>query len=241
MRASFFAMSAVALVASAACTSIQSSSIKTSGMSAYLRVIGDNTGTTTASAQFNVDTNATDFVDLSSGDTAVASTGSLSQTMSRTDILGAISYQTTFSGQDAEGTLYTIALNRASDVSAPSSTVTMPHPFNITAPTSSASFSRTTSDIAVTYDNSGSTDQLSWSAQGNCINGQPSGVISPDSGSFTIPKGTITPADASQADATCQVTLSVTRVRQGTIDPHYGSGGSIASEALRTVTFNSTP
>jgi hypothetical protein len=241
MRLSSVASGAFVVVAVAGCTSVKSSDLKTDGMSAYLRVIGDGTGQTTASAAFNVDNNPTDYVDLSSGDTAVAQAGGQTQTMSRVDDLGAISYQATFSGLDAEGTQYTIALNRTTDVSAPDSTVTMPHPFNITAPTTSGTFSRTMSDIQVTYDNSGSSDQMSWSANGTCINGQPSGTISPDTGTFTIPKGTITPADASQAMATCQVQLSVTRVRQGQIDPHYGSGGNIAAEAMRTVTFNSTP
>ena len=239
MRASSVVVSGVVLIAG--CTSLQSSNLKTSGMSAYLRVIGDGTGQTNASAQFNVDNNATDFVDLSSGDSAVAQAGGQTQTMSRNDVLGAITYQSTFSGLDAEGTQYTIALNRASDVSAPSSTVSMPHPFNITAPTSSASFSRTKDAITVTYDNSGSSDQLSWSSNGNCVGGLPGGTVSPDSGSFTIPKGTIVSTDASQASQTCQVTLSLTRVRQGQLDSHYGSGGSIAAEHVRTVTFTSTP
>ncbi len=241
MRPSSMARSAAAAGAVVACTSIQSSDLKTAGMSATFRVIGQGGGQTNASAQFNVDTNETDFVDLSSGDTVVATAGSQTQSMSESDVLNDISYQTTFNGQDAEGTLYNFALDRTTDVSAPSSTVTMPGPFDITAPASSASFSRATSDISVTYDNSGSSDQMSWSTQGSCINGQPSGVISPDSGSFTIPKGTITPADASQTSATCQVTLGISRVRFGQTDSHYASGSSIAAEALRTVTFSSTP
>jgi len=240
MRAPSVALGVVAVVV-AACTSVQSSNLKTAGMSADLRVIGDGTGQTTASAAFNVDNNPTDFVDLSSGDSAVATAGAQTETMSRNDTLGDISYQATFTGLDAEGTPYTIALNRTSDVSAPSSTVTMPQPFAITTPTSGASFSRAMSDIAVTYTNPGSTDQFSWSAQGTCINGQPSAVISPDNGSFTIAKGTIMPASAAESSMSCQVTLSLARVRQGQLDSHYGSGGSIAAEALRQLTFTSTP
>lgn len=240
MRASSIAPGAVVIVLAAACTSIQSSNIKTAGMTPDLVVIGDGTGQTTATAQFNVDNNPTDYVDLSSGDSVVATAGTQTQTMSRSDVLGAISYQATFTGLDAEGTPYTFALNRTTDVSAPSSTVTMPQPFEITTPTSGASFSRAMSDIAVAYTNPGQPDQLSWTTQGNCINA-PDGTISPDNGSFTIPKGTIGPSDSSQTSTTCQVTLSITRVRHGTVDSHYASGGIIAAEALRTVTFTSTP
>ncbi len=61
MRLSYLG-TAVAL--STACTSIQSSSIKTSGMSASMQVVADGTGQTTASATLNVGSNSTDFVDL---------------------------------------------------------------------------------------------------------------------------------------------------------------------------------
>jgi len=88
MRASCFALSTVTVLVGVACTSVQSADIKTAGMPAYLRVTGNGNGQTTASAQFNVDNNPTDFVDLSSGDTAVATAGSVSQTMSRATCSG---------------------------------------------------------------------------------------------------------------------------------------------------------
>ena len=86
-------------VAVAGCTDLQSSDLKTAGMSSEISVSADGTGQTTVTAQFHVDSNATDFVNLSSGDTALAQVAGQSRTMSESNFLGAIAYQTTFSGR----------------------------------------------------------------------------------------------------------------------------------------------
>jgi hypothetical protein len=235
MTCFFFASAAVV----AGCTDLSSSDLKTAGMSATMTVQGDGTGQTTVTAQFNVDSNGTDFVNLTSGDTATASVASQSRTLSESNDLGDIAYETTFMGEDAEGTLYTIALNRTTDVSAPSSTVTMPSPFSITTPTSSSSLSRTASDITVTYTNSGTPDTMTWYVSGDCIAGA-AGTVSGDAGTFVIAKGSLATSQNAQG-GTCQATLTLTRTRPGQLDPHYGSGGSINAQHVRQVTFNSTP
>jgi hypothetical protein len=229
------------LVVCASCTTIQSSSLKTSGMSAYMQVVGDGTGQTKVSAQFNVDNNSTDFVDLSAGDSVIASVGGMSQPMARVTFLGTVSYETSFTGEDADGTQYTIALSRTTDVSAPSSTCTMPNPFTITAPTGNSAFSRATGDIVVTYDTVGTQDSMTWSVGGDCVKGMVGGSVANDAGSFTITKGTLVSTDATQSNVTCQAHITLTRERPGQLDPHYGSGGNIAAQQVRTVTFNSTP
>jgi hypothetical protein len=228
-------LACVLCVSAAGCTDLQSSDLKTAGMSTSMSVTADGTGQTTVTAQFNVDNNGTDFVNLSSGDSAVAEVASQSRTMSQSNVLGDIAYQTTFSGQDAAGTQYTIALQRTTDVSAPSSVCTLPNGFNITGPTSSGTFSRQ-SDLTVTYDNPGSGDTMTWSLSG-CAEGN--GTVTGDSGSFTIPKGTLSPNGAQSG--TCQDTITLTRARAGQVDSHYGSGGSIVAQQVRSVTFNSTP
>jgi hypothetical protein len=226
--------------AAAACTDLQSADLKTAGMSTTMSVTADGTGQTTVSAQFNVDSNPTDFVNLSSGDSASAQAGGQTHAMSESNALGDISYQTTFSGEDGDGTVYTVALQRSTDVSAPASTVTLPAPFTITSPTSNSAFSRATSDVVVTYGSAGSQDSMTWSISGSCINGT-SGTASGDTGSFTIARGSLVLPPGGQASGTCQVTLSMTRSRSGQVDPHYGSGGSIVAYQSRSVTFNSTP
>jgi hypothetical protein len=229
-------------VSAAGCTDLQSSDLKTAGMSTTMSVTGDGTGQTTVTAQWNVDDNGTDFVDLSSGDTAIAKVGALSQTMTESNALGDISYQTAFSGEDSGGTVYTIALQRTSDVSAPSSTVTMPSPFTITTPTSSSSFSRANADIVVVYSSAGSPGgTMSWTVSGICVNGSASGVVSGDTGTFTIARGSLLPPSGGGAGGTCQATLTMTRAQYGSVDPSYGSGGSIVAQHVRSVEFNSLP
>jgi hypothetical protein len=224
----------------AGCTDVQSSDIKTAGMSAYMSVTADGSGSSTAIAQLNVDDNLTDFVTLSSGDSLVTSVGGQSQTMSRLDVLNDISYSTSFDGQDGTGSAYTVAFNRTSDTSAPLSTCTLPAPFALTSPASGSSFSRS-SAIAVSYDGAGTSDGMSYSVSGGCVGGPVSSGVSGDTGSFSIPSGTITPTDASHATETCQVILTVTRARPGQLDPAFGSGGSIRCMQARTITLTSTP
>ncbi len=232
---------AAPFVLCAACTSVQSADIKTAGMSAIMRVSADGTGQTQATAEIHVDNNITDFVSLSSGDRLVASASTQSETMSQTNFAGSVSYAATFTGLDADGTTYTIALNRSSDVSAPSSTCVLPKPFNIAAPTANSTFSRANDNIVVTYDTIGTEDQMTWSAGGDCVHGMVDGTVSGDSGSFTIAKGVLVPTDSSFATMTCQAHITLTRSRPGQLDSHFGSGGSMTAQQVRTVTFNSTP
>jgi hypothetical protein len=236
-----FVRLSVTLAALASCTTLPSSSLKTSGMSAQMSVVASGNGSTQVSAQFNVGSNSTDFVDLSAGDTLTAQAGSQTQPMARSSFAGVISYGATFLALDAADTKYTIALTRSMDVSAPSSIATLPKPFNITAPTANSSFSRANSDITVTYDNFGTQDSMSWSAGGDCVKGLVGGTVANDAGSLVIAKGTLLPTDASQAGVTCVAHITLTRQRPGQLDPHYGAGGSIFAQQTRTVTFSSAP
>ena len=224
-----------------ACTSVASSDLKTSGMSSRITVTVNGAGASTVSEQLNVDTNATDFVQLSSGDALTAKAGSQSQPMTGTSLLGAISYSAAFTGEAAENTAYTVSLTRASpNTSAPSSTVSIPAPFTISAPAASAQFSRATGDIVVTYSPSGKADPVTWTISGSCTSGS-SGSLTGDPGTFTIAHGTLLPptVDAG-APPTCPLTLTLTRTRPGTLDPAF-QGGSITSSQQQTVEISSAP
>jgi hypothetical protein len=243
MRTTLSSLAILSTLASAACTDLQSADLKTAGMSAYMTVQADDSGQTTATAQLNVDDNATDFVTLSSGDTLVTTENGVSQTMTEDDALNDVTYSTTFQNAQASGTQYTIALNRtgSGNISAPNSTCTLPSPFTIAAPENGASFSRASSSITVNYGAGGSSDTLSYQLSGNCIQSPTTQQLNGDPGSFTIAAGSIQPVGPSQSAASCQVTLSVYRTRIGTLDSNYGSGGSIQCIQSRSVTIQSTP
>lgn len=228
------------VAALAACSSVKSSSVRTSGIKASITVSAGGDGTSVASSELFVGDSITDRVDLSAGDSLVASSGSQSHTMSRSNVLGIISYSTSFQGLDKGGEVYTIALQRTGDASAPGSTCTMPQAFAISAPAASASSSRT-ADLTVTYSPSGGSDPMTWRATGDCIKAIGTQSLAGDPGTFTIAKGTLQPSDAQHAASTCNVTVTVYRTRTGQLDPAYGYGGSIFAQQTRDVTFSSTP
>jgi hypothetical protein len=227
------------LLASAACTKVESKSILTSGMSATMSVRADGTGQSFASASLLVGDSALDYVDLSTGDSLVASSGTKSQPMSRSVLLNVVSYSAPFSGLDAEGTPYTIAFKRSLDSGAPSSTCTLPAPFTLTTPPPAATFSRGASDITLTW-MGGTTDPMRYEIRGDCL-ATKGDAITGDPGTLLLPKGTIAVGDPKYAGQTCTGTIVVHRARQGKLDPAFGHGGSIFGEQVRSVSFTSTP
>jgi hypothetical protein len=230
-------------VCAAACTSVKSNDIETAGMSAHITVTADGQGHTGAVAEINVDDNPTDFVDLTPGDSLVATAaGSASQSMARSDLLGIISYGASFTGQDAPGTNYTVAFHRAAPaVSAPSSTCTLPQPFSITTVATNLSLSRANDAVVVTYSNPGQSDAMTYLVTGDCLTTL-SGSLPTDSGTVTIAKGTVTPSGASSnASSSCTATLTIRRSRAGQLDSAFGYGGGISCNQARTITFVSNP
>jgi hypothetical protein len=210
-------------------------------MGATITVSADGSGASTVTTRLSTDADALNSIQLDSGDILMTTVGTQSQDMSMTDILGDITYSATFNGADQSGASYDIALNRkVGFVSAPSSVVTMPSPFDITGPTSTAMISRA-DDVTVTYDMSGTSDPMSWSvSSGTCVS-SPSGAVSNDSGSFTISSSALAPTAANEQTAICQVTITLKRTRLGSIDTHYGYGGTITAVQERSVTFTSMP
>ena len=98
--------------------------------------------------------------------------------MSESNVLGIVSYGASFTGEDGSGAAYTVALHRASDVSAPNSTCTLPAAFTIGTPATGSTFSRAGQDIVVNYGQGSSGDAVSYSLSGSCIS-SPSGGTTP--------------------------------------------------------------
>lgn len=223
------------------CTDVDSTNLNTSGIRAELTVTGRGTGTATVSAGLYVQDSSLTFVELQEGDELTATTGDQTKTMEKSELFGVIDYYASFDDADAEGTAYTIAFNRESDESATGNTATLPAPFELTAPEGDAlTYSRADDDIVVTYDNSGKSDAMSYSVYGDCLS--PYGQqLDGDPGTFTIAKGALTLDDTSASTPTsCQVTVTVSRTRPGTLDPAFGEGHMSGVQA-RTFTFTTMP
>lgn len=204
-----------------------------------MSVTADGTGTSVASASLRVGASTVDFVDLVTGDSLVASSGAKSQVMSRSVVLNVVTYSTSFAGLDAEGTPYVIAFKRSVDAGAPSSTCAMPAPFTLTTPPPASSFSRSGSEITLTWQG-GTTDAMRYELKGDCLAAKGEGLTG-DPGTLVLPMGTIGVNDPKNAGETCTGTIVLHRARVGKLDPGFGHGGGIFAEQVRSVSFTSTP
>lgn len=217
-----------------ACGTSDSGSLLTTGISAELSAVTTGDGSTRVVAElFEGSPNQLIFVDLQAGDTLVADVNGQSMTLSKVQFVTIIDYEAVFPTGNA-GDEFNIDFQRTVDAGAPSSTATLPAAFTLDP--IATSYSRT-APITITYGPSGTADTMGWQASGDCIQ-VITGALPSDAGSFTIPANMLM---ATAGATNCTVTLSVTRERKGSLDSHYGKGGSIFGQQVRTTTITSTP
>jgi hypothetical protein len=225
----------LALAALAACTPIDSDAVTTANLRADVQVIADGTDTTAVYAwlfshkdgdpPLNFET-----IRLVEADSLSATSNGSSVAMRESDLVVEYRYDAMFGAAAPEQT-FEVALDRATDTSAPHSSVSLPAPFAPTIPTTSSR----SAPLTITWSPSGTTDPVSIHVSG-CASAQLDGLA--DSGAATLPAGTIV---ADQAGETCDVSVEITRSRSGMLDPAYGQGGSITAEQQRTVAMTTSP
>lgn len=226
-------MGVVALVAiGVGCDEVDSQDIDTSGIYADISVTGNAGGSALASAVLRVgDATSTAFVELNSGDTLTASDGTETRDMEDAEILEFHSYNTLFD-DSAAGTTYTIAFTRDGKDPAPSSTAVLPEPFEFTSPPTE---SLGTNDLVVTWEPSGKADVMSISFGGDCVDGETQ-QISGDPGTFTLPANTLKQSASDTDDPGCDVTVTLSRTKAGSLDSAFGGGSAHASQVRTFVT-----
>lgn len=225
-----------------ACEQVSSEDVLTSGVYANIVAEADGDGSTQVSTSLRVGGALSNtFLDLSEGESITATSGTEEKTLARVSVLGAISYVGTFPGDEADKP-FTVAWNRAEGyVSAPSTTITMPASFTLTAPVAGTTFSRANDDLVVSWDGSGTTDEMFWEViTSTCAREMKTNGITNDPGTFTITAGTLTSIEGHEGE-TCDTTLVLLRRRMGAIDAAYGEGGWVVGRHVRTVTFSSAP
>lgn len=229
-----------------ACETVDSGDVSTGGIYAQITVTADGSGQTRVTTQLLTGGwSSGTTVDLEDGDVLLAYHDDETLPLYRNeDILGQVSYDATFQ-DDAAGGEYRVAFIRTNTgtsdcvgVSAPDSTVTLPAAFAITAPEDEAQASRS-DDLDITWSTTGhSGDTISISLQGDCVGGYWTDVPY-DAGHYRIDRGSLEPyIDGSD---TCRATLTLTREHSGELDPHYGEGGYITSQQVRSIEIRSTP
>jgi len=228
------------LAATIGCSTIDSEDIETSGINASMEVLrtadGSNVSVSLAAGTLN-------FVSLNNGDVLKASALEQTVELSENNVLNAISY---FARVDAnaKGDEVTVAFERADKASAPSSTVTLPASVEITAPAASSVFSRANDNIVVEVTGEESTDDLTLSWSGECVDSDSLEVPAAQT-SVTINAGTIkqktqgSEEGAAPISDSCTISVRVERRVLGTLDGEF-KGGTISAvtSSSRDITSN---
>jgi hypothetical protein len=234
----------------AACQSISSSNVTTQGIYADLSATSDGSSTHVEARLKTGGQVSNTYLDLQNGDSLTAYAGSDTSPMSKNTLLGEVWYTSNFMASTTN-MLVRVDFERAHDAhtmeclggSAPNSLATVPDAFEISAPTQNASVSRKSGAIQIAWSPSGSTDHMEYSVNGSCIEPMLSQLISNDSGTLTIPAGSLkdAPNPTMQGSTSCTITVEITRQRAGKIDPAYGEGGTFSAAQVRQIAIQSTP
>jgi hypothetical protein len=228
----------MALWSGCACETVEGGVVKTAGLYALLEAEATGDGQLTTRATLKMSPTSLTYVSLAEGDTLVATVGVQSKTMARRTLFGATWYEVTSSGDSAELPVK-IALDRPADVSAPSSSVTLPAPFSITAPAAMTAFSRANQgEVNVAWDAPTRGDAVDVEASGSCIETVSAFRTGAGAADANVPR--LRARSGSEA-ATCEVQVTVTKTRDGSVDPAYGKGGVFHARVIRKLTVVSTP
>lgn len=222
------------------CSKSDSGDILTHGMYASITARAEGNGSTRVVTELMlgnpIDLN---FIELSDGDQLLVRHSGQQVTPTESDLLNIVSYTATFQ-TEAEGESFEVAFLRTVDSGAPSSTMTLPAPFSLGAIPATSSRNAA---LNVTWSPSGSADSVHVSIDGTCIDTLAVPVTG-DPGSASIPAGMIHKRMAQPGNTVpdmCEATLHVERTREGSLDSHYGKGGSATGVQARTATFMTAP
>jgi hypothetical protein len=140
---------------------------------------------------------------------------------------------------DAPGKEITFSWVGRDGSSAPASVVTLPDAFEIVEPVEGSVF-LPTDEVRLVWDPSPAGEPMQVDQFISCSNG--SGSAGPlgdtiDTGEFLVPSSVMQRA----LESDCTIELTLTRVRQGTLDPAFGQSESIEGRQSRTASFIVSP
>ena len=231
------------------CAEVDSEDIRTSGFYSEMHVVtGDRTTTVSANLRTGRSLDA-DSIVLSSGDRLTAAMAGNSITLVKSDANYLGVFELDGSGQEVR-----VSLLRSDDTDAPNSLVAVPATFEITAPDQAETFNAGES-ISVAWTPGAATDVVSVDYFVNCQvtddNGLPDGAAFgrgfevADSGLHTAPINQILDTFGARDDLVsgiaCPMTVTVTRINEGTLDSALTRGGSIKAEQTKSVLVNVVP
>ena len=224
------------------CEAVDSQDVLTSGVYADLDVTANGTGLSVVQAVLRVGgKHSNAYLSLSGDDELTATADGDTRTLVEVPLGEYREYTTDFQF-DAADTEFQVSFVRTVDAGAPNSVLTLPSPLELTAPVEGSTFSRSSEAILVEWSDSGSSDAMRWEAEGDCIDFA-RGDIDGDEGVQTLEVDTLESAWAdveADEEGHCEVTLSLWRSRNGTVDTGFGEGGVAKAHQVRTIEFTST-
>jgi hypothetical protein len=227
----------ILITALAGCSTTDSSDVLTSGIYAGITASAPGNGSTQVSATLYLGNPINlNFVELTGDDKLVASHDGQDKVMVESELLNIVSHSVSFDS-DNENDEFSVAFDRTVDDGAPDSSVTLPAKFDIAVP-ATTEWSRQAA-YSVQW-SPASTDQMRWEARGDCIE-TTSESLPDDTGGVIISANRIQKRMGDGVADTCPITLTLTRARQGDLDPGYGKGGSIEGWQVRTIDLTTTP
>lgn len=224
-----------------ACSTKSASDFQTSEMVADMTAVATGNGSTTVNATLREEGTLLTFIQLTADDTMTAWEGtSAAQEMKETSVFGLVTYSAGFN-KDAAETEFHVKLARSLDSGAPDSHVRLPKPFTLNT-LQKSEYSRA-EPVVVGWATEPSTDRMELGLSGECIEAV---KLTPSAGdtSIIVPPNTLQkrkPADEKDTVAdSCDVTITLARVRAGSVDKAF-HGGSFTASQTRTQAFKSKP
>lgn len=239
----FFCSAAFAIPALVACTNIDSDDLDTDAMQPTINVRStEGADGSSVSVVLHVGDSPTTFVELQGDDTLTAAAGEQTLTLDGHELLGVVEYTGNL-GTKTAGDVVTVAFTRTEEgkASAPDSNVALTEALALTAPAGGASASRA-ADLEIAWTSAASEDQVRVGWSGGCIE-EGSRDVTAGATSLTLEAGSIVKREQGENEEEpvpdeCDVNLTVSRSRSGTIDAAFG-GGSITHTFSDSVTFAS--
>ncbi len=228
-----------------ACTNIDSDDIDTDAINPTINVRStEGADGSSVSVVLHVGSSPTTFVELQGDDTLSASAGEQTVTLEGAELIGLVTYSGDLDTK-TPGDVVTVAFTRSEEgkESAPDSNVALTEALALTAPAGGATSSRA-ADLEIAWSSEDSDDQVRVGWSGGCVV-DGSRDVTADATTLTLEGGSIAKREQGENEEepvpdSCDVNLTVSRSRSGTIDPAFG-GGSITHTFSDSVTFRSEP
>ncbi len=223
------------LFTSACSETVDSTEISTADIYASIRARAEAYGTTFIETSLKTEEGGNTYLELKGDDRLTATLGGETRDMVSASSGGAVWYESEFD-TIAENAEFIIAFTRSKDDGAPESIITLPAPFDISAPEEGANFVAGVNDIVIVWSNYGSNDEMFIELKGSCIHTYEN-TVDDYSGMFTIDADEIE-TFAGEDDTDCAVEMTLERRRPGIIDSNYGKGGEVNVKQARGVGLN---